>query len=368
MSVLPASGVISLARGIPAPDLLPLERLAEGARRAIERHGRVALNYGPPQGFGPLCEWIADRHGVAPERVVVTPGSLIGMGFLVRALVEPGARVLVEAPTYDRMLHLLREARAEIVPDPFAGPARLVYLMPTFHNPTGRSATLEQRERLAAAAIEHGLTVVEDDPYGLVRLDGEPLPSVCDLLRARGADELAVFMSSFSKSVAPGLRVGYLVLPERLVAPVRALATATYVSPPLLPQAQLLEFLAAGELEPHLEHVRRRLRPRRDAMLEALDAAMPAGADWTRPEGGYFLWLELPGDDVAELLPRARAAGVDFVPGSGFGGGAGSARLAFSYATADEIRTGVARLGALTARTSPPSTRRPDPSAPRTPG
>ena len=146
MSVLPAAGAISFARGIPSPDLLPVEQLAEASRRAIERHGRVALNYGPPAGFGPLREWIAARHGVATERVVVTPGSLIGLGFLIRHLLAGGGRALVDSPTYDRTLHLLRAAGAEAVTEP---PARLAYVMPTFHNPTGRTMTLREREELA---------------------------------------------------------------------------------------------------------------------------------------------------------------------------------------------------------------------------
>ena len=347
MSVLPAAGAISFARGIPSPDLLPVEQLAEASRRALERHGRVALNYGPSAGFGPLREWIAARHGVATERVVVTPGSLIGLGFLVRHLLAGGGRTLVDSPTYDRMLHLVRAAGAEAVAEP---PARLAYVMPTLHNPTGRTLTLSEREQLADVIVEHELTVVEDDPYGLLRLDGEPQPHLHQLLGDRGAGELAVLMSSFSKSVAPGLRAGYLVLPEALVAPVEALATSTYVSPPLLAQAQLYEFLAAGHLEPHLADVRAALRARRDALLEVLDAELESHATWTRPDGGYFLWLELAEGSAARLAERAAAAGVPIVPGAGFfpgPGGERSARLSFSYPSVAEIREGAPRLAAL---------------------
>jgi DNA-binding transcriptional MocR family regulator len=160
-----------------------------------------------------------------------------------------------------------------------------------------------------------------------------------------------VHSSSFSKSVAPGLRVGYLLLPERLVAPLGALATSTYVSPPLLPQAQLHRFLAAGRLEPHLARVRAALRERRDALLETLDAELPPDARRTRPAGGYFLWLELPDAvDTAGLNERARAAGVAFVPGGGFyrdGRGRGAARLSYSYPSVDEIREGAHRLAGL---------------------
>lgn len=367
MSLLPEANVISFARGIPSPDMFPLAQLAESARRAVENDGRVALNYGPPSGFGPLRDWLGERHGVAPERVLVLPGSLIGLNFVVEHLFRAGGRAVVEAPTYDRMLHALDAVGADVVTvdrggdgldldrlrELVAGSPRpkLLYVLPTFHNPTGRTLTLEQRQGLVELALEHELLVFEDDPYGLLRVEGEALPCVHELLRARGGDDLAVFSSSFSKTVAPGIRVGYLLLPEGLVAPLEALAMRTYVSPPLLPQAQLHDFLAAGHFEPHLEFLRSFLRPRRDALLEVLAEELPQGTAWTRPDGGYFLWLELPAAvDAAELNERARAAGVAFVPGAGFfhgDRGRSTARLSFSYPSVDEIRVGAHRLAGL---------------------
>ena len=371
MSVLPATGTISFARGIPSPDMFPVEALAESARRAVENAGRVALNYGPPAGYAPLREWLGARHGVDPERVLVTPGSLIGINFVVSHLFRDGGTAIVEAPTYDRMLHSLAAARADVVTvDNTAGgldlgrlrelaagdpKPKLLYVLPTFHNPTGRTLTLEQRRELAAIAVEHELLVFEDDPYGLLRIEGRPQPYVHELLRDAGGEHLAVFASSFSKSVAPGLRVGYLVLPEALVAPIQALAMRTYVSPPLLPQAQLLDFLASGAFEPHLEFLASFLRPRRDALLERFDADLSGLAHWTRPEGGYFLWLDLPPEvDAEELNAAAGAAGVSFVPGAGFFGGRGgrnTARISFSYPSVDEIREGARRLTALVRET-----------------
>lgn len=347
MSVLPDAGVISFARGIPSPDLLPVDQLADCAGRAANR---VSLNYGAPFGYGPLREWLADRHGVAPDRVIVTPGSLIALNFLVAAT---SGRAIVEAPTYDRMLHALRGAEvvrvdrtddgvdldqlaAALAPD-----TRFLYVLPTFHNPTGRTLTRAQREALAEFAVAHGLLVYEDDPYRDVRIEGAVEPYLQSLL----PPELCVFTSSFSKTVAPGLRVGYAVLPPQLVAPVEAIATRTYVSPPLFAQAQLLEFLSAGRLEPHLEFLGRALGERRDAMLAGLEALRDV-ATWTRPDGGYFLWLEQPLDATA-LLERARPAGVTFVPGAAFGGGPGSARLSFSYPSVDEVRAGARRLAEL---------------------
>ena len=365
--LLPEANVISFARGIPSPDMFPVALLAESARRAVCDHGRVALNYGPPGGYEPLREWLGKRHGVAPGRVLVLPGSLIGLNLVVEHLLRPGGRAIVEAPTYDRMLHTLTAVGADVVTvdrggdgldldrlrDLASGSPRpkLLYVLPTFHNPTGTSLTLDQRHGLVDVALEHELLLFEDDAYGLLRIEGDALPNVAELLRARGGDDLAVFSSSFSKSVAPGLRVGYLVVPERLVEPLEALATRTYVSPPLLPQAQLHDFLAAGHLEPHLDVLRTFLRPRRDTLLDVLAQRMPPGAAWTRPDGGYFLWLELPtAIDAADLNRRARDAGVQFVPGEGFfrdDRGRNTARLAFSYPSVDEILTGAERLTAL---------------------
>jgi DNA-binding transcriptional MocR family regulator len=347
VSVLPEAGLISFARGIPSPDLLPVAQLAECAGRAANR---VALNYGAPFGYEPLREWLAERHDVTPDRVMVTPGSLIALNFIVGAT---RGRAIVEAPTYDRMLHALdgaevvRVARgddgvdldalaAAVTPD-----TRFLYVLPTFHNPTGRTLTGAQRRELVEFAVARGLVVWEDDPYRDVRIDGAPEPYLQSLL----PPELCVFTSSFSKTVAPGLRVGYAVLPPQLVAPVQALAVRTYVSPPLFAQAQLLEFLEAGFLSPHLEFVGRFLGARRDALLAELEA-LRGVATWTRPEGGYFLWLEQP-QDAAALLSRARAAGVAFVPGASFGGGPGSARLSFSWPSVEEISEGARRLVGL---------------------
>jgi 2-aminoadipate transaminase len=367
VSVLPDPGVISFARGVPAPETFPVEALARATRRAIEQHGRIALNYGDPAGFGPLREWLASQHGVSANRVLITPGSIMGLGFLTTLLTRASARAAVEAPTYDRMLGILRRAGVEVASidrdadgldlgearRAFTHRARpsFLYTMPTFHNPTGLTLTREQRERLADLIVELEIVVVEDDPYGLLRIDGEPLPRVHDLLRQRGGEHLAILLSSFSKTVAPGLRVGYVIAPPALVQPLRQLAVAAYVSPPMLAQAELYEYLRNGDLEPHLDELRAFLRPRRDALLEVFDELMPPAARWTRPDGGYFLWLALPpplrADEVAQ---RAAAAGVTFVPGGGFFAGDrghDGARLSFSFPPVESVRRGALELVAL---------------------
>ena len=339
---------ISFARGVPAPECIPVDELADCARAAIERDGTTVLSYGPVGGYQPLREWIAERHGVEPSRVLVTNGSLQGIAFLADHFA--GRRVLVEAPTYDRPLKLLAARGVEVTAvamddeglDPDAleralddGPKpAFLYTIPTFQNPSGRTLTSERRRRLVDLARRHDLLVLEDDPYGLVRYEGEPPPKLFEL----DGGERVAYSSSFSKTIAPGLRVGYFVLPQALDAELEELAVSTYITPVLLGQATVFEFLRRGNFEPNLERVRGLLRARRDAMLEALEQELPA-ATWSRPEGGYFIWLELP-------QPLAEAEGVTFVPGTDFGGAASSARLAFSFVSPDEIREGVRRLAA----------------------
>ena len=353
--------VISFARGIPAPECLPIADLADCARAAIETDGKAVLSYGPGGGYGPLREWIAARHSVEPNRVVVTSGSLQGFVFLAEQLVRRGTRVLVEAPTYDRPLKILARLGAEVVglpmdedglqPDALEqalaeGPKpAFLYTIATFQNPSGRTLSAERRSRVVELAREHELLVLEDDPYGLVRYEGESLSTLFEL---DGGTNVA-YASSFSKTIAPGVRVGYFVLPEPLAAQIEALAVSTYISPPFLAQATVHEFVRRGNFEPNLVRVNDLLRARRDAMLEALERQLPDGATWSRPEGGYFVWVDLP--DAAPGLAEAEAAGVTFVRGQDFfaggRGGEQSLRLAFSFVSPAEIADGVARLAGV---------------------
>jgi 2-aminoadipate transaminase len=364
---------ISFARGVPAPECLPVAELADCARAAVERDGASVLSYGPGGGYAPLREWIAERHGVEPARVVVTSGSLQGFVFLAEQLVQQGTRVLVEAPTYDRPLKILARLGADVVGLPMddeglqpealeqalhEGPKpAFLYTIATFQNPSGRTLSTERRRRVVELAQEHDLLVLEDDPYGLVRYEGTPPPTLFEL---EGGSNVA-YASSFSKTVAPGVRVGYFVLQPQLAAQIEALAVSTYISPPFLTQATVHEFLRRGNFEPNLARVNELLRVRRDAMLEALERHLPDDATWSRPEGGYFVWVDAPsGPDAAELLPRAEEAGVTFVKGADFfaggRGGERSLRLAFSYVSPDEIADGVARLAPLLHGAAAPAT------------
>jgi 2-aminoadipate transaminase len=352
--------VISFARGMPGPDLLPIEEFADCAREALERDGAAALNYGPPGGYPPLREWIADRHGVDPGRVVVTNGSLQGFSFVARHLVKNGSRIIVEAPCYDRSLSILRRIGAEVEQieladdgldlDALAEILRegdVVYTIPTFQNPSGRTLSRENRERLVGMAREAGALIFEDDPYGELRFEGERLPRLSELAE----DDHVVFLSSFSKTVAPGIRTGYLILPSAFVPEIEALVLEHYVSPAIFVEAALYDFVTSGRYEPNLERVREGLRIRRDAMLNALERELGDSATWSRPQGGYFLWLDLPAGISGDMmLARAGEEDVTFIKGADFffhGGGDEAARLAFSFATAPEIDEGIARLGRL---------------------
>ena len=346
---------ISFARGVPAPELLPVEELADCAKAAIERGGAAALLYGHTLGYQPLREWIGERHQVDPARVVVTNGSLQGFHFVLSAFAGAG-RVIVERPTYDRPRKILSDFDEVSVDDDgldleelerlLEGTDRpaFLYTIPTFQNPAGVTLSRERRLRLAEIAGARSLRILEDDPYGLVRFEGEPLPTLFELEGGRNV----IYSSSFSKTIAPGLRVGYLLVPEAMAVALEDVVASTYISPALVTQATVLEFLNRGLLEPNLERTRGLLGARRDAMFEALERELAGRARWSRPEGGYFLWLDLPeGTDATELLGRAAAAGVTFVPGSDFGGERNSARLAFSFASPAEIDEGVSRLAGL---------------------
>jgi 2-aminoadipate transaminase len=361
--------VISFARGVPAPELLPIEELADCARAAIQRDGATVLNYGPTGGYGPLREWIAERHGVEPGRVLVTNGSLEGLNLLLGYYGERG-RILVEAPTYDRPLKVADRIGAEVhaIPQDDDGldvealerelrrdsaPAFL-YALPTFQNPSGRSLSLERRRRLLELSREHALTVLEDDPYGEVRFRGEPVPTIFEL----DGGESVLRSSSFSKVISPGIRVGYFVLTPELASALETVAANVYLTPSLVAQATVYEFLRRGNLEPNLERVRAELGERRDTMVAALEREFGDGARWSRPDGGYFVWLDLPAEvDAAELLGRAEQAGVTFVKGADFfpagsGGGLSSLRLAFSFVSVAQIDEGIRLLASVVPATA----------------
>ncbi len=350
---------ISLARGAPSLDIVAVDDLRASADRAFERDPAGMCAYGTAPGYTRLLEWLSKQYGVEPDHLVATNGSMQADAFLFNQLVEPGDVVVVEAPTYDRTLLALRKLGAEILAIPLEadgidvealageleGGARpkLAHIIPNFQNPAGCTLSLEKRRRLLELSREYGFTIFEDDPYVALRFEGEHQPT---MLALGGADGTVVYASSFSKTVCPGIRVGYLVGPQPIIAAIRKEATETYISPNMVAQAIVAEFCHSGAIEHSIATVKAALRERRDATCEALSRHLP-DARFVVPEGGYFLWVDLPeGTDGDALLAGALERGVTFVKGTDFllDGGESSFRLAYSAVPPDQIEEGIARV------------------------
>ena len=349
---------ISFARGAPSLDIVDVEGLRAAAERAFTNDpGRVTA-YGTSIGYPPLREWIAERHQVDTDRVLVTNGSMQADAFLFEALVQPGDAVIVERPTYDRTLLSLRQRGAdvravELEPDGIDVTAfervllegttpKLAHIIPNFQNPAGYTLSQAKRERLIELARANKLTIFEDDPYVELRFEGAPLATMLSM-----DAETVVYASSFSKTVCPGIRVGYLVGPTELIARIAKIATSTYISPSMVSGAIVYEFCRSGALQRSIETVKDALRERAQTLCEALERELP-DARFVAPQGGYFLWLKLPsGTDVNALFTAAAERGVQFVKGSDFvlEGARSSLRLAYSGVTPPEIEEGVRRLG-----------------------
>jgi 2-aminoadipate transaminase len=351
------AGTISFARGAPSLDIIDVDGLRAATEQAFTADPGGMTAYGTAVGYVPLREWIAERHGVSPSQVFVTNGSMQADAFLFDALVERGDTVVVELPTYDRTLLSLRNRGAdvrmvELEPDGIDTAAlervlatgaspKLAHIIPNFQNPAGYTLSRAKRERLLELARTHGFTVFEDDPYVSLRFEGEPLPTMLSL-----APDVVVYASSFSKTVCPGIRVGYLVGPEDLIAKIVKLATSTYISPNMVAQAIVNQFCRSGAVERSVETVRAALRERAQTLCDALREHLP-DARFVPPQGGYFLWVDLPdGTDVDALFEAASERGVTFVKGSDFllEGGESSLRLAYSGVTVEQIDEGVGRL------------------------
>jgi 2-aminoadipate transaminase len=359
------SPTISFARGAPSLDIVDVEGLREAAERAFANDAAGATAYGTAVGYPRLRAWIAERHGVPVEQVLVTNGSMQADAFLFEELVREGDDVVVERPTYDRTLLSLRERGArvhqvELLPDGIDTDAladllggqgdasrrlrpKLAHIIPNFQNPAGYTLAPAKRERLLALAAEHDFLVFEDDPYVSLRFSGELLPTMLSL-----DPERVVYASSFSKTVCPGIRVGYLVGPAELIASIVRRATNTYISPSMVSQAIVYEFCASGALERSIETVRTALAKRALTLETALRRELPE-AEFVTPEGGYFMWVTLPeGTDVRALEQAAKARGVVFVKGTDFllEGGENTLRLAYSGVTPEQVQEGVTRLAA----------------------
>jgi DNA-binding transcriptional MocR family regulator len=352
--------VISLAGDAPGADLLPCDELADCAAGALAETGSSVLSYGNGAGYSPLRDLIGQWFGVEPYRVVLTNGWLQGFSLLAGRLAR-SSRVVAEYPIFDRAERVLLDAGAMIVragidgdglrSDELAlqlaqyGRPTLVYTIPSFHNPTGETMSLQRRiELLALVGAQNEVlaarsVVLEDDSYALTRFEGEQPPALFDLSQGT-----TVYSSSFSATVAPGLRVAWFILPHELAGPMIEQANATYISPALPAQAAVCEFLARGGFEPHLQRLRSALRLRRDALLAALERHF-GGASWTTPQGGFYVWLRF-GAPIDGRAVLARAQGVTARAGTEFGSTADQLRLSYAAAAPDEIGEAVARLAA----------------------
>ena len=348
---------ISFARGAPSVDIVDVAGLSAAAERAFSSDPAGLTGYGTAVGYPPLRAWIAERHGVDPKQVLVTNGSMQADAFLFDTLVGAGDTVIVERPTYDRTLLSLRGRGAdvrmvELETDGIDTAAvdrllsagaqvKLAHIIPNFQNPAGYTLSAAKRTKLLELARAHDFTIFEDDPYVALRFEGESLPTMLS------ADaEHVVYASSFSKTVCPGIRVGYLVGPEALIADITKLATNTYISPNMVAQGIVYEFAKSGAIDTSIETVRNALRERAQTLCSALSEHLP-DAKFVAPQGGYFLWVDLPkGSDVAAMHTAAADRGVQFVKGTDFllEGGESSLRLAYSGVTPAQIRDGVARL------------------------
>jgi len=359
--------LISFARGAPSLDIVDVKGLSAAAARAFAEDPAGVTAYGTSVGYPPLRKWIADKHGVAPERVLVTNGSLQADALLFEYLVEEGAEVVVEKPTYDRTLLNLRNLGARVhqvtladdgidvdelrkLLEAGARPV-LAHVIPNYQNPAGMTLSLDKRRALLGLAREYEFTIFEDDPYADIRFRGDRLPSMLSM----DEDGAVVHASSFTKTVCPGVRVGYLVGPEALIADIAKRATNLYISPGMVAQAIVHQFCVSGDIDRSIATVNTALKERAGALAAALREHIPA-VRFTEPDGGYFLWVDLPDDvDVHELAPAAERRGVAVVKGSDFllEGGRHSLRLAYSAVTVGDVEEGVRRLAAAIADIRP---------------
>ncbi|GAA1754878.1 PLP-dependent aminotransferase family protein [Luedemannella helvata] len=362
--------IVSLAGGMPYVSALPLDQVGQLMAELIGQRGAVALQYGSAQGDLGLRERICEvmaLEGIdaGPEDVVVTVGSQQALDLLARVFVDPGDVVLVEAPTYVTAIATFAGYQAELVHVPLddsglvpqalaealgrlaaAGrKVKLLYTVPTFQNPAGVTLSAARRAEVLEICRRFNVLVVEDNPYGLLCFDGEPVPA----MRAGVTDGQVVYLGSFSKTLAPGLRVGWALAPPAVRDRLVLAAESAMLSHSVLTQLVVERYLATQPWPEQVKVFRELYRERRDAMLAALAAHMPAGVTWTRPAGGFFVWATLPdGLDAKAMLPRAIGARVAYVPGTGFfadGGGRANLRLSYCLPPADRIAEGVARLG-----------------------
>jgi len=364
--------IISFAGGLPAPEVFPVREFRESSAFVLAECPERALQYGTTEGFLPLRRYLAEKvqkYGIpaVPENILLTNGSQQALDLVGKVFVSPGDTVLTEAPTYLGALQAWNayEPRFVTVPLDDDGmqvdqlepilerePVKFIYVLPNFHNPAGTTLPLDRRERLVQLAARHKVFIVEDDPYGELRFEGEDIAPLISLHK-----ENVIYLGTFSKTLAPGIRLGWIIAPEivmeRLVQAKQGadLHTGTFV------QMLAYDIASRGILKRHVTTIRAVYSERRDVMLESIEKHFPPGVSWTRPQGGLFLWVRCPeGVDTEQLLKKALEEKVAFVPGFAFfpdGRGRNAMRLNFSAMSPDKIRVGIERLGRVLSRECP---------------
>jgi 2-aminoadipate transaminase len=375
--------VISFAGGLPAPDVFPREEVAAATERVLREQGTSALQYAPTEGYLPLRELLVrhmSRYGikVRPQNVMITSGSQQGLDLIGRLFVNPGDRVLTESPTYLGALQAWSAYQADYLTVPIdddgldvgrleaqlRGGPKFLYILPNFQNPAGVTLSLERRQRLVELANHYGAPIVEDDPYGQLRYEGEHLPPIVEIdAELHGCEKGdcdftgdVLYLSTLSKTLAPGLRVAWVVAPESVITRLVQMKQGADLHTSTFCQMVAYEVARDGFLDRHVKRIRDVYRERRNAMLQACARHLPDGVRWTKPQGGLFLWITFPdGIDSTELLKRALAdEKVAFVPGASFyprGGGERTGRFNFSFCGEDLIDEGLKRLGGLLKKT-----------------
>jgi 2-aminoadipate transaminase len=359
LKVTEKPGIISFAGGLPSPKTFPIDAFAAACATVLKTDGRVALQYAASEGYRPLCEWVAQQlpWEVSPDQVLITTGSQQGLDLVAKVLIDTDSKVLVETPTYLGALQAftpMEPAIESVVSDDEgvliddlaakAQGARFLYVLPNFQNPTGRSMSEARRAALVAKAAELGLPLVEDNPYGDLWFD-QPPPAP---LTARNP-EGCIYLGSFSKVLAPGLRLGYVVAPPAIMPKLLQAKQAADLHSPSFNQRMVAEVLKDGFIDRHVPTIRALYKRQCAAMLAALEQEM-AGLDvvWNRPDGGMFLWVRLPeGMDAVQLLPKAVENNVAFVPGAAFyaeDADPRTLRLSFVTASEEQIQIGIAAL------------------------
>ncbi len=373
--------IISFAGGLPAPELFPLEQCEVAACRLLHEHGAAALQYGPTEGYLPLRRFICERMGrygikAEPSNILITSGSQQALDLVGKMLINPGDRVLVEEPTYLGALQAWNAYQADYVSVPQddnglrtellegalrVGP-KFMYILPNFQNPSGTTLSLERRFDLVRLSNKYGIPLVEDDPYGALRFEGEHLPPLValDADYQTGAapnghgymEGNVIYLGTFSKTLAPGLRLGWVVAPVEVVDQLVMMKQGTDLQTSSFDQMLAYEMVKDGFMDEHIRTIRRVYRERRDVMLAALERYFPEGCSWTHPEGGLFLWARVPEwIDTGDLMAEAVQAKVAYVPGSAFypdpAHGRNTMRLNFSNAEPVQMEEGMRRLGNL---------------------